>query len=108
MNKNIIIKNGKIYDSINKRFFNSDIVTEYGKIRYVGPSCNWEIGEADVICAEGKVVSPGFIDIHSHEDDLENSRDYFVAKDMLRMGVTTCVAGNLKGSLCIRKNMGFR
>lgn len=94
MNKNIIIKNGKIYDSIKKRFFYGDIVTEYGKIKYAGPSCDWETGQAYVINAEGRVVSPGFIDIHSHEDDLNNSKNYFVAEDMLRMGVTTCVAGN--------------
>lgn len=49
------------------------------------------------IDAEGRVVSPGFIDIHMHEEilDLSKSIDaYDIANSMLLMGATTCVAGN--------------
>ena len=43
----------------------------------------------------GKVVAPGFIDIHMHEDPVRTIRSQFCIFDaMLRMGVTTAVGGN--------------
>lgn len=48
-----------------------------------------------VIEAAGKVVSPGFIDLHMHEEEFKNgSHSYDIAQYMARQGVTTCVAGN--------------
>ncbi len=50
-----------------------------------------------VIDAEGLIVSPGFIDIHMHEEVIGNSidgDDYDIANYMLQMGVTTAVGGN--------------
>ncbi len=49
----------------------------------------------DVIDATNLVVAPGFIDVHTHADDLaEQPR----AENFVRMGVTTIVAGNCGGS----------
>lgn len=62
-----------------------------GKIAYIG------YGEPDaeeVINAEGKIVSPGFIDIHMHEEDFHEGEKYVIADMMLEMGVTTAVGGN--------------
>ena len=63
-----------------------------GKIAYIGP----ETPEAaEIIDAAGKVVSPGFIDIHMHEEDFgRNGKRYIVSRMMLEMGVTTAVGGN--------------
>jgi len=50
-----------------------------------------------VINAEGKVVCPGFIDIHMHEDDYDPETDTLernITKCMVLMGVTTALAGN--------------
>ena len=53
-----------------------------------------------VIDARGKVVAPGFVDIHMHEDpvnaegQLESYDERSVFACMLHMGVTTAVAGN--------------
>ena len=60
-----------------------------------------EASRADeVIDAAGKIVAPGFIDIHMHEDpvndrgELESYDESSVFACMLHMGVTTAVAGN--------------
>ena len=50
-----------------------------------------------IIDASGKVVSPGFIDIHMHEDPYDERTDKIrqnISKCMVRMGVTTAVGGN--------------
>ena len=63
-----------------------------GVIAYVGEGSP----EAkEVFDAEGLVVSPGFIDIHMHEERFyEEGHRYFASEKMLNMGVTTAVAGN--------------
>lgn len=63
-----------------------------GVIAYVGEG---EPEAAEVFDAEGLVVSPGFIDIHMHEERFyEEGHVYFAADKMLNQGVTTAVAGN--------------
>ena len=42
-----------------------------------------------VIEAKGKIVCPGFIDIHCHVDG-----NLYPAQCMARQGVTTCITGN--------------
>lgn len=50
---------------------------------------------AEIIDAAGKVVSPGFIDIHMHEENFaREGKDYVISEMMLDMGVTTAVGGN--------------
>src|SRR5262249_44551562 len=43
----------------------------------------------------GKVVAPGFIDVHTHCEDVT---ELPVGENFLRMGVTTIVTGNCGGS----------
>ena len=50
---------------------------------------------AIVIDARGEVVAPGFVDVHTHADDLAERPD---AANFIRMGVTTIVAGNCGSS----------
>lgn len=50
---------------------------------------------AEVIDATGLIVAPGFIDVHTHADNLVTRPE---AANFVRMGVTTIVAGNCGSS----------
>ncbi|MBQ5796432.1 MAG: amidohydrolase family protein, partial [Firmicutes bacterium] len=88
----ILIKNGKYPDFETKEFVEADVAISDGKIVAVGSVD----GEAKrIIDAAGRVVSPGFIDIHMHEEQfLEDGEKYIIAELMLLMGVTTALGGN--------------
>lgn len=87
----ILIKNGKYPDYKENRLVSGNIGISDGKIVYIGP----EEPEADkVIDAADRVVSPGFIDIHMHEEDFNEGKKYCIADMMLKQGVTMAVGGN--------------
>ncbi len=86
----IIIKNG-IAAVDGKGLVRADVCIRDKKIAYIGCA---DGAAAQTIDAGGMIVSPGFIDIHMHEEDFSQDRDYVIAVQMLRMGVTTCLAGN--------------
>lgn len=88
-----LIFGGHVIDPANRVNSKLNLLIEDGKIAWVGTGKP----EADrVIDATGKIVSPGFIDIHMHEDPVgEDGRIAFdIANSMLRMGVTTAAGGN--------------
>lgn len=60
----LLIKNGRLIDPANARDEVADILLREGKVAAIGP--NLAPDGAQVIDATGKVVSPGFIDIHVH------------------------------------------
>lgn len=72
----------------------AEIALKDGKIAAILPA--GERPEAErVMNAAGKVVSPGFIDLHMHEEEFKDgSHSYDIAQYMAKQGVTTCVAGN--------------
>ncbi len=87
------IINGKIIDVENRRIIEGDLGVKDGKIVDIG---NVSASSREIINADGRHVSPGFIDIHMHEEDfsLTKKEKYDIAETMLNMGVTTCIAGN--------------
>lgn len=60
----ILIKGGRVIDPANKRDKIADVLVEDGRIAAVGENLPSE--GAEVFEAEGKIVSPGLIDMHVH------------------------------------------
>lgn len=101
--KTVYIYGGTVIDPSQGLECRADVACTDGKVSeiLVRPSAKLteeRIAEADLaIDATGKIVSPGFIDIHMHEDDYDPETDVLernITKCMVRMGVTTAVAGN--------------
>ncbi len=88
-----LIYGGRIIDPANRVDARLNLLIEDGKISWVGK----ETVEADeTVDATGKIVSPGFIDIHIHEDPVgeDGTIAFDILNSMLRMGVTTAAGGN--------------
>ncbi len=88
-----LIVNGRVIDPANRVDARLNLLIEDGKIAWAGKECP-EVDE--VIDAAGRIVAPGFIDIHMHEDPVgaDGRIEYSIFENMLRMGVTTAVGGN--------------
>jgi N-acyl-D-amino-acid deacylase len=87
-----VLRNGRIADGSGKPARAGDVAIKDGRIAAVGKVAGVGAAELD---ARGKVVAPGFIDVHTHSEDILKHRD---AENFLRMGVTTVVTGNCGGS----------
>ena len=88
----IALQNGRIYDPESGKAQVASVGIRDGLIGAISPTPLSALRE---INAEGLDVVPGFIDIHMHEDALENGVcDPVIGTAMLRMGVTTAVGGN--------------
>lgn len=88
----LLIKNARIIDGTGAPWFRGEIALKDGKIVHIGipgEITNWEA--ADVLDIGDKVVSPGFIDIHSHSDFLLLRDPLNLSK--IRQGVTTEIEG---------------
>lgn len=84
----LLITNAQIADGSGAPLFKGSIAVKAGKIVEVGKA----EGTADqIIDAGGKVAAPGFIDVHTHSEDICLIP---AAENFLRMGVTTIITGN--------------
>ncbi len=85
----VVITNGKIVDGSGNPWFYADVAIKNGKIAKIG-KIDSRTGKR-VIDAKGMVVSPGFIDLHTHTD-LPVLADGNV-ESAVRQGVTLDVIG---------------
>ena len=86
----VIIRNGKILDGSGNPWYAADIAIRDGKIAKIGALQDEKA--AQYIDASGRVVSPGFMDIHTHSDARVFASEQETGK--IRQGVTTEVIGN--------------
>lgn len=89
MQYDLVIKNGKVilFNKVSD-LINADIGINGSKIVTVGRIEMMNNTAAKVIDADGCVVSPGFIDFHSHVDCNEN-----IARQLVLQGATTTIGG---------------
>ena len=99
----LLIRSGMLVDPSQGLERRADLLCENGKVSEIvtHPTAEflayWQERADEVIDATGKIVCPGFVDIHMHEDPLDEERDFIphnITRSMALMGVTTAVAGN--------------
>jgi N-acyl-D-amino-acid deacylase len=89
----LVITNGTVIDGTGSSGHRADVGVRAGRIAEIGQLQN--AAAAERINAAGLVVAPGFIDVHTHADDIA---DHPLAENFAQMGVTTIVAGNCGSS----------
>lgn len=90
----ILIKGGRVVDGAGNPWVHADIGVTRDTIAAVGPLNG--ASAARIIDAKGRIVAPGFIDIHTHA-----RRGIFAhpeAENYIRQGVTTLFDGNDGGA----------
>src|SRR5438105_7582884 len=91
----LLIRNATVVDGTRAPRYEADIAVNNGRIAAIG---RLEGAQADVeLDASGRIVAPGFIDAHTHDDRLMLSAPDMAPK--VSQGVTTVVAGNCGCSL---------
>jgi N-acyl-D-amino-acid deacylase len=89
----LVITNARIIDGAGNPWFRGSIAIKNGRIAKVG---FFDASKAkQTIDAQNKIVAPGFIDVHTHVEDIY---DQPTADNFVRMGVTSLVTGNCGGS----------
>ncbi|MDH4094711.1 MAG: D-aminoacylase [Betaproteobacteria bacterium] len=91
----LLIRNGTVIDGTRAPRFAADLAVRGGRIAAIGRLAG---ARADAeIDATGRIVAPGFIDAHTHDDRLLLSAPDMAPK--ASQGVTTVIAGNCGISL---------
>lgn len=95
----LLIRNARVVDGTGSPWFVSDVAVDDGRIVAVGPNLDMEAEE--VIDAAGRMVTPGFIDVHVHVESSDRRAGLERmprADNFILDGVTTIITGNCGGS----------
>lgn len=90
----LVIRNGLVIDGSGNPWFRADLAIKNKKIVAISDHLD-QVKAKTIIEAEGLVVAPGFIDIHTHAD-----RDLLTipgCENYISQGVTTLIGGNCGG-----------
>lgn len=97
-----LIRNGRVIDPARRIDAKLNVLIRDGMILAL---TDGNVQADEVTDATGFVVCPGFIDMHTHEDPVYNGIRYADEEKanlacLLRMGVTSCLAGNCGDNFC--------
>ncbi len=88
----LVVRGGRVVDGSGKPAIEADVAVHNGRIVAVGRVTAKGKVEVD---AGGLIVAPGFIDVHTHAEEVDEQPR---AENFVRMGVTTLVLGNCGSS----------
>ena len=91
----IILRGGEVVDGSGGARFKADVAIDDDRIAAIGDLANDTADQ--VVDATGRLIAPGFIDVHTHDDRM--LRDAGDMTPKVSQGVTTVVAGNCGISL---------
>jgi len=89
----LVIRGGRVVDGTGNPWFMADIAVAGDTIVAIDASI--DPGNAGIVDAQGLVVAPGFIDVHSHSEERPDKQDIIgnpAAENNVRQGVTTVIA----------------
>ena len=88
----LLLRGGRVIDGMGNPARFADVAIKDGRIAAIGRELG---GAKSVVDVTGLVVAPGFIDVHTHAENID---DLPLAENFARMGVTTLVLGNCGSS----------
>jgi dihydroorotase len=92
---NLLIRNGRVIDPANGLDARADVLIAQGIVERVGPGLSAPAG-SPVVDAAGRVIAPGFLDIHVH---LREPGDEY--KETVATGTRAAAAGGFTGVACM-------
>lgn len=90
MHYDLLILNALIIDGTNNPAYAGDVAVHGGRIQRIGDLSGASANET--VDAKGKVLAPGFIDVHTHDDTVVIRKPEMLPK--ISQGVTTVIVGN--------------
>ena len=96
MEYDLLIRNGTIIDGSGAPRRRADVAVKDRRIAaLLDPIEGAQASAANAVDANGMIVAPGFIDLHSHSDWIAPIPEHgSILKPFLMQGVTTFVGGN--------------
>ena len=85
----LLIRGGRIVDGTGAQGFHADIGISCGRIERIAPRL--DVPAVKTIDASGLTVTPGFLDVHSHNDSIVEEFPALTASS--EQGITTQIAG---------------